>query len=213
MRTTSKQDRPKNMIALLIDAPNIITILGLFLSLAAVALAIQQEYNFAIIAVLWAVIADWIDGWLASRLSQRPAAHGEIGAQLDSFADFTSSGLFPAVLIMTMGDFSFLAVAVALFLAAAGVLRLSFFNVFGTTEDGKITGLPIAHNIIVLTGLFLLRPMIESSMFFHILAATGVVLAVANVGPFFFPRGRPIVIPWLLAFALASSIWLSASSA
>lgn len=206
MRTTPAADRPRLMIQLLADVPNFITLVGFCLSLLAMFFALKHAFELALISVLWAVVADWIDGWLAARVKSRAQELGEFGANLDSFADLISSGIFPAILLMVVGDLSTIAAISALFVASAGVLRLSYFNVYGATEDGKIVGLPIAHNILVLTSLFLLRPFIRTEHFFPILAATSSGLGILNIAPFLFPRGRSAVIPWIIGFAVLSTV-------
>ncbi|MGL3111827.1 CDP-alcohol phosphatidyltransferase family protein [Bradyrhizobium sp. BR 1432] len=153
MRTTPVASRPKLMIQLLADVPNLITLIGFCLALLAIFFALQHKFELAFISVLWAVVADWIDGWLAARAKARPKERGELGANMDCFADLISSGIFPAVLLMTIGNFRTTAAVAALFVASAGILRLSYFNVYGATENGKIVGLPIPHNILVLTVL------------------------------------------------------------
>ncbi|WP_177243704.1 CDP-alcohol phosphatidyltransferase family protein [Bradyrhizobium sp. Gha] len=194
------------MIQLLADVPNLITMGGICLSVLAISFAVKHEFELALISVLWAVVADWIDGWLSTRLRGRPKEFEELGANLDSFADLISSGIFPAILLMAVGNFGTAGVLSAVFVASAGVLRLSYFNVYGATESGKIVGLPIAHNILALTLLFLLRPFIGADSFFSFLATTNIGLGVLNVAPFFFPRGRPAYIPWIIGFAVLSTL-------
>ncbi|WP_316397796.1 CDP-alcohol phosphatidyltransferase family protein [Bradyrhizobium sp. 33ap4] len=208
MRTTPAADRPRLMIHLLADVPNFITLVGFCLSLLAMFFALKHAFELALISALWAVVADWIDGWLAACIKSRPKEREEFGANLDSFADLISSGIFPAILLMAVGNLSMTAILCALFVASAGVLRLSYFNVYGATEDGKVVGLPIAHNILVLTLLFLLRPFIRTEQFFPILAATNSGLGILNIAPFFFPRGRAAVIPWITGFAALSTVAL-----
>jgi len=206
MRITPAAARPQLMVQLLLDGPNILTLIGFCLSVTAMFLALGRQFELAIVAALWAVVADWIDGWVASQLPGRPTQYSEIGSQLDSFADLISGAIFPGVLLMVVGDRSLLALAVALFVATAGILRLSYFNVYGATEHGRIVGLPIAHNILVLALVVILRPIIPEPAFFPMLATVNVALAGLNIAPFFFPRGRPAVIPWIVAFAVLATL-------
>ena len=52
-------------------------------------------------------------------------------AQLDSFVDLVAFSVAPAVLLLSVGEFSPWFVPGAFAVLAAGVVRLSYFNVFG----------------------------------------------------------------------------------
>ena len=208
MKTTSIGDRPGHMFGTLRDTPNVMTLTGFALSMLAIFMAAQGRYDWAMVAALWAVAVDWLDGWLARRLLRRPAAQGEMGAQLDSFADLMSSGIFPAVLVASVGQFDVLYVSAALFIALAGVVRLSFFNVYGATPDGRVLGLPIAHNILVLALVVVFRDWLEPETFVWVLATTNVALAAMNLGTFYFPRGGASAIPWIIGYVVAMTVLL-----
>lgn len=210
MKTTALADRPRFMFTALWDLPNFITLTGFALSMLAIVLAVREQFELAMIAVLWAVAADWIDGWVAGRLRDRPAKLGEMGAQLDSFADLVSSGIFPAVLIASLGQYSPVAVGLAVAIGAAGLLRLSFFNVYGATSDGRVMGLPIAHNILVLAILMLARPWMDQQVFFWMFGAAALLLAALNVGWFYWRRESNAAIPYVLAYIALTSLLLLA---
>lgn len=205
MKTSSVSTRPRNMAALLFDGPNLITVAGFSLSMIAIFFAIQHHYEYAMIAVLWAVVADWLDGWVAGRLASRPESRAVMGAQLDSFSDLISSGVVPAILVIAVGGHTKVAVAAGIFIGIAGMLRLSFFNVYGETDDGRVLGLPLPHNILILALVFLFRPLLEPASFFELLVGVNLMLALLNIGPFYFPHGRRWVIPLIIGFAIVVS--------
>ncbi len=68
--------------------------------------AITGEFKLAIIGVLWAVLFDWADGIVARKMSNRTANHRAFGPQLDSLIDIVSFGVFPAIFLLSYGQYS-----------------------------------------------------------------------------------------------------------
>ena len=73
-------------------------------------------------------------------------------------------------------------------MVAAGVLRLSHFNVFGLDGESTYLGLPIDHNVLVLALVFLLEGQIGRTAFAIVLYTAIVMLAVLTVMPFRMPK-------------------------
>ena len=88
------------------DLPNICSLVGLLSTIVGIYFAILGNFQAAIIAVLWAVLLDWYDGIIARKMKGRTKAQGDFGAQFDSMIDIVSFGIFPAVLLLSYGNYN-----------------------------------------------------------------------------------------------------------
>lgn len=113
--------------------PNSFTCASLVLGLASLTLAAAGEFRLAGWMILWGVLLDKLDG-TAARLLR---ASSELGAQLDSFADFVVFGIGPAGLfffrVRAAGGYqgasmALLTGACALYVIATAI-RLARFNI------------------------------------------------------------------------------------
>jgi CDP-diacylglycerol--serine O-phosphatidyltransferase len=170
------------------DLANALTLAGLFCAILGIYFAVRGDFSAAIIALLWATFFDWFDGPVARRTKGRTDELRALGGQLDSLVDIVSNGVGPAVLLLSVGQFSPWFIPGAFMLIAAGVLRLSYFNVFGLADKSAYLGLPIDHNTLFLALLFLLDGQIAGTIFALVLYAAIVVLAVLSVTPFRMPK-------------------------
>lgn len=141
------------------DPANGITMLGLFAAMIGIVLAIHGAAGLAVATVLWSVIADHLDGFVAKRTRGRPLATAEMGKNLDAFADLLSGCVFPAILLLSIAPASVLSLATALLLVGIGALRLGIFNAEDHSDQYNV-GLPIIYNVpflavsLVLSGWF-----------------------------------------------------------
>ena len=106
--------------------PNAITLLALCFGLTGVSLAIGQEWEKALAAIVFAGVLDGFDGRIARLLR----AQSKFGAELDSLSDNIAFGTAPALIIFlwslqTAPRFGWVA---ALALAVCCALRLARFN-------------------------------------------------------------------------------------
>lgn len=174
----------------------------------AITLAARGEYAGAAISLIGAVVFDIIDGPVAKRTPGRTAAQGAFGASLDSLADMASAGVALGVVILSYGQFRVGYVLVAVLIAAATALRLSYFNVFGLGDDtgGAYTGLPTDLAILGFVALMLLDVPLGGAAFRVVLAVGGVGLAGLMVSPWRIPKlgGRWSVANVVVAVALAA---------
>ncbi len=110
--------------------PNLCTSFSLLLGLASVLQSIDGNHELAAWMILWGVLLDKLDGTTARLLN----ASSEVGAQLDSFADFVSFGIAPAFLWYTYLQTSpvvhhgFLMTVCGVFVVAVA-FRLARFNI------------------------------------------------------------------------------------
>ena len=182
-----REDRP-SILSFAKDLPNLCSLAGLFCALMAIYFAFLGNFPAAMIGLLWAIFFDWSDGIIARKMKGRTPKQGEFGGQLDSLIDIISFGVCPAVLLLSYGNFSPWFLPGAFVILAAGVLRLSYFNVFGLVETSTYRGLSIDNNGIILTLFFLIEGLISTSTFSTALYILVVVIAALNVAPINTPK-------------------------
>ena len=201
---------PIQMLRFIGDIPNVITLTGLLCAIAAIYWAIIEIYPASMIALLWASFCDWFDGPVAKKMSSRPKAFQHFGAQLDSFADIISSGIAPAIILLSIGEWSAWYLPGAMIIITAGVIRLSYFNVYGLGDDGCYQGIPIPANVVLVTSLFLAHDLVEIQIFQILLYASILFMATLNVAPFRFPKltgGWYISITFYTVFLTIYFVW------
>jgi len=182
------------------DLANLCSLAGLLSAVLAIYFAIVGNFPAAMIGLVWAVFFDWSDGNIARRMKDRTDEQRKFGGQMDSLIDIVSFGICPAVVLLSYGDFSPWFIPGAFLIAAAGVLRLSYFNVFGLADKSSFQGLAIDNNGIFLVLIFVVNNFVNASSFTILLYITILALAVLNVAPVRTPKlssGR-----WYYAIAL-----------
>ncbi len=126
--------------------PSTLTLLGLCSGCTGIRFALQGDWNSAVMAVVFAMIFDMLDGRAARLLG----ADTRFGAQLDSLADLVSFGMAPGIIMYNwslnqMGTAGWIA---TLIFIAASAIRLARFNVQSVRDEGAtkadpfFTGLP-----------------------------------------------------------------------
>jgi len=179
---------PPTMLSFAKDLPNICSLTGLFCTVLAIYFAIVGIFPAAMIALIWAVLFDWSDGIIARRMKGRTEQQQIFGAQLDSLIDIVSFGVCPAVILLSYGDFSLWFLPGAFFILTAGVLRLSYFNVFGLVGKSTYQGLALDNNAIILAVLFVFDGLVSTPIFATLLYMVLLVLAILNVASIRTPK-------------------------
>ena len=156
-------EQPKNNLKIITDKkntrvilPNMLTLIGVCIGLTSIRFALDEKFEFAIIAIIFAALFDWLDG----RIARLIKGTSEVGKELDSLADVISFGVAPAFIMYfwklnTLGKFGWLLCLVYVICVA---LRLARFNVNSSQEsswkDNFFEGVPSpAGGILVLTPL------------------------------------------------------------
>jgi len=124
-----KIPRPRRLQSLSFNRmiPNILTLMALSAGLTAIRFAIQERWEYAVLAIFAAAILDTLDGRVARLLK----GASKFGAELDSLSDFACFGVAPAMMLYlwAMQDTGKLSwILVLLFTMCMG-LRLARFNV------------------------------------------------------------------------------------
>ena len=181
------RSRP-SLAGLVRDLPNLFTLAGLAAAALGIFFALRGIYPAAMMALVWAVVFDWTDGIVARRMSTRTADQRSFGAQLDSLVDIVSFSVAPALVLLSVGDFSAWFVPGVFVILAAGAIRLSYFNVFGLLGGASYRGLTLDNNVLVLALLFVAEPLLPETSFAIAVYVMLVVLAALNLAPFETPK-------------------------
>ena len=115
--------------------PNLVTLLGLCAGLTAIRMAVEQRFDLAVGAIIFAIILDGIDG----RLARYFRATSRFGEQLDSLADFVNFGVAPALFafVWRLDELSSFGWICALVFAICTGLRLARFNAALLAEEPR----------------------------------------------------------------------------
>ena len=156
-------EQPKNNLKIIVDKkntriilPNMLTLIGVCIGLTSIRFALDEKFEFAIIAIIFAALFDWLDG----RIARLIKGTSEVGKELDSLADVISFGVAPTFIMYfwklnELGRFGWL---LCLIYVSCVALRLARFNVNSNQEpswrDNFFEGVPSpAGGILVLTPL------------------------------------------------------------
>ena len=136
--------------------PNMLTLFGVCIGLTSIRFALDEKYEIAIIAIIFAALIDGLDG----RIARLIKGTSKVGKELDSLTDVISFGVAPGFVMYfwklnTLGRFGWLLCLVYVICVA---LRLARFNVSSNQEsswkDNFFEGVPSpAGGILVLTPL------------------------------------------------------------
>ena len=176
------------MLAFARDLPNLCSLAGLLCAVLGIYFAIRGSFHLAIIGVLWAVLFDWADGIIARKIAGRTDHDRAFGAQLDSLIDIVSFGVFPAVFLLSYGQFRPWFLPGAFLIVAASTMRLSYFNIFGLASDGRYMGLALDNNAIIVAFVFLFQGLMGHSAFSIVLYSLSMVMLVFNLAPIRTPK-------------------------
>jgi len=113
--------------------PNLLTIIGVCLGISSIKFALDENYNSAIIFIVFAAILDALDG----RIARLIKGTTEFGKELDSLTDFVSFGIAPAFILYfwELKNYGKIGWAITLIFSVCCVLRLARFNLTKISED------------------------------------------------------------------------------
>lgn len=204
--TTIDEIQP-SILSFVKDIPNLCSLAGLACTLSAIYFSITGKFNAAMIGMVWAVAFDWADGLIARRLKGRTGNDQRFGGQLDVLIDIVSYGVTPAILLMSYGQFQPIYLLGAFIMLSAGVLRLSYFSIFGLADGSRYKGLAIDNNNLAIVFLFLFESFLSHSYFSVLLYATCLSLAILNVSNISTPKlsGNPVNVLLLSVYTVTLS--------
>jgi CDP-diacylglycerol--serine O-phosphatidyltransferase len=206
MSAPHSSNSPASIISFAKDLPNICSLAGLLCAVLAIYYAILGIFPAAMIGMIWAVFFDWSDGIIARHLKGRTDKQREFGGQLDSLIDIISFSICPAVVLLSYGHFSLWFIPGAFIIVATGVIRLSYFNVFGLVDESTYMGLALDNNIIILVFAFLFNGLISYTAFSIFIYILLMLLATLNVAPIKTPKFAGRWYYALIVYTLALSV-------
>jgi len=184
----SQKHKQPPMLHFIKDLPNICSLTGLLAAVLGIYFATLGNFHYALMGILWAVLFDWLDGIIARKMKTRTNAQKDFGPQLDSLIDIISFGVFPAVFLLSYGNFSPWFLPGAFLIVATSAIRLSYFNVFGMIDGQTYRGLALDNNVIILAFLFLFERFFSHTVFSVILYMTLMGLLILNLAPVKTPK-------------------------
>ncbi len=122
--------------------PSLFTIGNLLCGFYAIVAVYNDDYPIAALAILVALVLDFLDGAVA-RITN---SSSDFGIELDSLADLVSFGVAPAVLayVWALRPFERLGWLACFLFVICGALRLARFNIQARNLDKRyFVGLPI----------------------------------------------------------------------
>ena len=161
--------------------PNVITLLALCAGLTGIRLAIEERYELALAAIVFAAMLDAVDG----RVARMIKGTSRFGAELDSLADFVNFGVAPGLILYfwglkPLGNLGWIA---AMVFAICAALRLARFNV--QIDDPN-------------------RPVWSGNFFTGMPAPAGAITVLLPVYLYFLGLTVPIAISLLYTLAIAA---------
>ena len=158
-------EQPKNNFKIVSDRkarmilPNMLTLIGVCIGLSSIKFALDEKFELAIVAIIFAALIDGLDG----RIARLIKATSKVGKELDSLTDVISFGVAPSFvmyfwLLNNLGKFGWL---LCLIYVVCVTLRLARFNVNSNEEpswkDNFFEGVPSPAG-----GILVLMPLIFS---------------------------------------------------
>ena len=198
------QELQPTILSYVKDLPNLCSLVVLACSTFAIYFSIISVYYAALIAMIWAVAFDWVDGLIARKMKGRTGTDSMFGGQLDVLIDIVSYGVTPAILLLSYGKFDPIYLVGAFIMIAASAMRLSYFSTYGLSGEEKYTGLALDNNNIILVFVFLLEGLVSEDTFPIILYVSGLGLAALNVSQIKTPKlsGNPVNVYILAIYTL-----------
>jgi CDP-diacylglycerol--serine O-phosphatidyltransferase len=155
--------------------PNFLTLLNLACGVISVVLGMEGYSEYSGIAILAAVVFDFLDGFMARLLK----ATSETGKELDSLADLISFGLAPSIIaynllkptvfiehlnLETIPTMDLLVLASPFLITIFSAIRLARFNVMDSKLE-HFRGLPTPANALLFASLPLMIEYYEGGWF------------------------------------------------
>ena len=139
--------------------PNMLTLIGVCIGLSSIRFALDEKFEFAIIAIIFAALIDGLDG----RIARLIKGTSKVGKELDSLTDVISFGVAPAFIMYfwKLNELGRVGWLICLIYVVCVALRLARFNVNSGQEpswrDNFFEGVPSPAG-----GVLVLMPLIYS---------------------------------------------------
>lgn len=198
-----------SMIGFIMDLPNIVTLCGLLSAFLGIYFAMLGQIHLAVIGGLWAVLFDWLDGLVASKMKGRTDDHRAFGGQLDSLIDIVSFGVLPAVILLSYTNYNHWAIPVGFAIIGACAIRLSYFNLYGLTGGKTYTGLPVDNNGIIVSLAFLFERFFDKTSFSIVLGILLIAVVAFNLSSIQIPKFSKKWLYGIAVYVIGVTVYLS----
>lgn len=184
------------------DYTVVITYLSLISSVSGMFCVFTGHMHWAIVCLALSGLFDTFDGKVARTKKNRTEREKKFGIQIDSLCDVICFGIYPCIICYFSGMNQIWHMAILIFFALAGLIRLAYFNVVEeerqkeTTENRKYyQGLPITSSSIILPLLYVSSPVFQGS-FLIVLSIAMLITGFLFILNFKFPKptNRDLVI-------------------
>jgi archaetidylserine synthase len=166
-----------------------ISLLNLSCGFISILFAINNHIGYSAIAIIFAIIFDSCDGWVARKMGRNDEF--SFGKNIDSLSDVVSFGVAPGILLYSVSsmyapNLIYISAITALFIVITGVLRLTRYNVIADYIDFKgFIGLPIPATAMliatfILTGAFHINSNIAILIAIVLMIISG-ILMISNI--------------------------------
>lgn len=167
--------------------PNICTAANLFFGMCSILATYEGNFFYGSIFILFALIADGLDGRIARALG----VSSEFGKEMDSLCDLGSFGIAPAFLAYSfcLHNFGTVGKIAAIIFALCGMWRLARFNVNTNVVHGFFMGLaiPAGGCIVASTTLLFNELSVRPENFGMVYPITTVIVAYLMVSHVHYP--------------------------
>ena len=146
--------------------PNMLTLIGVCIGLTSIRFALDEKFEFAVIAIIFAALIDGLDG----RIARLIKGTSKVGKELDSLTDVISFGVAPAFIMYfwSLNQIGRIGWLICLIYVMCVALRLARFNVSSEADpswrDNFFEGIPSPAG-----GVLVLMPLVYSFSEFQII--------------------------------------------
>lgn len=186
--------------------PNSISSTSLIFGILSIFSTIDNDFFYAAVFIIAAVIADSMDGRAARLLG----VSGDFGKELDSLCDLGSFGVAPAIMIYQYGmtELDLAGKIIAALFTIGGAMRLARFNVNAANIKGYFQGMPIPAGACCLA-TYVLSGYQFSAELVAVMTFVIAVIMYSNVKfPDFKGKGNPMFMPPVLAALVIGAFML-----
>ncbi|MGP6140156.1 CDP-alcohol phosphatidyltransferase family protein [Jeotgalibaca sp. A127] len=179
---------------------NLLSLLGLFLSLMSMRNIFQGQLDAAIILFVFSGLCDLFDGKFA-RLFKRDEKQQQMGEYIDSFVDMVSFIALPIAFLFQLLEGQYVPLILATLYAVCGVHRLGYFHII---KGDAFIGMPLTYITLTLTvtyAFFSLFGAVESALFRATVALIYFILPLGFIWnvPVARPSGKMYILFIILA--------------
>ena len=195
------------------DYTVVLTYIGFASGITGMFCASTRHLRWAVFFLAFSGLCDMFDGKIARTKKNRTEDEKNFGIQIDSLCDIVCFGILPVLICFKLGMRHIYSMAILIFYALAGVIRLGYFNVLETkrqqVEEGAnkyYHGLPITSMAIVLPLIFMLQVFISNAAFIVVLHISLLVVGLLFIVDFRLKKPNNTALVFLVLIVAAAVV-------